>query len=95
MVFDCLLAVTWRSQVDGASMVMTLSTVFTSCCALTTLMLQIFRHPKGSSAESHSWARLLVKEPGPQRRNGTKTLYWMERRAFWQLLSIVFLCKGM
>ena len=51
-VFDGLLAVTWpvtwRSQVDGASTAMTVLTVFTSCCALTTLTLQTFRFPKGS-----------------------------------------------
>ena len=46
--FGGYLAVTWRSQVGSASTAMTVLTVFTSCCALTTLALQTFRPLKGS-----------------------------------------------
>ena len=102
VVFGGHLAVTWRSQVGGASTAMTVLTAFTSCCALTTLTLQTFRPPKGSPP----WKLLMGRTRGEKNwhtaqkwlqdntQDGQKNkLRWTSTKVpcykggLWQLLS--------
>ena len=65
-----------RSQVDSASTAMTVLTAFTSCCAITTLMLSTFRPPKGSP----TWEPLMGSMPGE--RNWPTAQTWQQDNAW-------------